>query len=139
MGIMKKLLILVVAVILLAATLSFQSQGRTLQPILGEQVQAGIKVVTTSIDFGSGTKITGQVKAETAYDALVELAKKNDLPVETKDYSFGTLVTKIGSVSNTSEKAWLYFVNGKAAAVAGDKYNLGENDTIEWRYDKINQ
>lgn len=67
-----------------------------------------------------------------AYTALDALQKKES--IETKIYDFGTLVTKVGKIENTSSHAWLYWVNEKEATISSDMYNLTDGDMVEWKY-----
>ena len=72
-------------------------------------------------------------KDQTAFDLL----KKNSKSVETKDYSFGRLVTAINDVKGgTSGKYWTYFIDGKSATISGDNYKCVDSEKIEWRFGK---
>jgi len=74
------------------------------------------------------------IQASSPYEALVSVAQKNNIPLQTKQYDFGVFVEGIGDQKNTTEKAWIYYVNGKSGSVASDKYLLKQNDTVEWKY-----
>lgn len=93
---------------------------------------------TVKIDFGGSKVITGEVRALNAYDALSKLAEKNAVKIETKQYKFGSIVEKIGDKGNNNQYAWIYYVNGKTAEYAADKYVVRAGDLIEWKYSKIN-
>lgn len=88
------------------------------------------------IDFGDGYKLSDYVEAQTAYDALTKLAKNKKITVETTNYKFGIMVNKIGEKKNSNDRSWIYYVNGKTAPIAGDRYILNPGDKIEWKYEK---
>lgn len=96
------------------------------------------KTAVVKIDFGEGKIISGEVEAINALDALIKLAKKNALAVTTKEYKFGSMVEKVGTKENNNQNAWLFYVNGKSVQFAADKLAVRANDTIEWKYSKIN-
>ncbi len=51
--------------------------------------------------------------------------------------SYGAFVNCINNVCSTNDYYWMYYVNGKPAAVGAGSYWIGGNDTIEFRYEKI--
>ena len=71
-----------------------------------------------------------------ALSALLQVASSSGRQVEVKSYSFGTLVESIDGYANSTDKAWIYFVNNAAASVGADSYLVQPNDLIEWRYTK---
>ena len=72
-------------------------------------------------------------KDQTAFDLL----KKNSESVETKDYSFGRLVTAINDVKGGAEgKYWTYFIDDKSATTSADNYKCVDSERIEWRFGK---
>lgn len=81
-------------------------------------------------------KIEAAVSAKTAYEALQKLASENKLEIKIKQYDFGVFVESINKISNNKNLSWIYFVNGKSADVAADKYELKEGDKVEWKYIK---
>lgn len=55
--------------------------------------------------------------------------------VETRDYDFGKLVTAIGDRRNGDDgRYWHYYVNGKLATQAADRYLTSDGERIEWRF-----
>lgn len=75
-------------------------------------------------------------KDKTAFDLL----KKNSKSVETKDYSFGRLVTSINDIKGgQSGKYWTYFIDDKSATVSADNYKCQNNEKVEWKFGKENQ
>jgi len=96
-----------------------------------------IKTESVLVDFGNGRKIKGEVATQSAYQALVITAKKNDMEVEAKEYKYGMRVTKIGDTANSSDHYWTYSVNGKPGQIAADRYVIHPGDKVEWVYKKV--
>lgn len=92
-----------------------------------------------TIDFGNGKKIAGEVATQSAYQALVEVAKTNKLEVASKEYKFGRMVEKVGDTGQSKSHFWMYSVNGKPGQIAADRYVIHPGDKVEWVYQKINQ
>ena len=90
--------------------------------------------VTVIIDDGAQTRTFSEIKANNAYLAIQEATKKANLEVKVKQYDFGVLVEAIGDQINSSDKAWIYFVNGTAGDVAADQKQLNSGDKVEWKY-----
>lgn len=93
--------------------------------------------VILTLDFGKGDIATVSTTAKTAYDALKNVTDVKGIPVKTKQYDFGIFVESIRDISSGRDKAWIYFVNGKSAQVAADKYELVKDDRVEWRYTEV--
>ena len=93
-------------------------------------------VVTLVLDDGSKISTYSGVMANNAYDALRIVVEQNKLNIVTKQYDFGIFVQQIGDKESLRDKAWIYYVNGKSADVAADKYELKNDDIVEWRYTK---
>jgi len=92
---------------------------------------------TVVIDFGDGKIETGKVvigEPTTAYSALTKLVDENDIEIETKQYDFGVFVQSIDSYESSSEKAWIYYVNGESGTIAADQKEIVGTDTVEWKY-----
>ncbi len=106
-----------------------QAVSPTVTPAILEQF--------VSIDFGDGSKISGEVMAQTAYDALQKVASGKNYTVEFKEYKFGLMVESIGQKKNSNEFAWMYSVNGKPGQIAADRYVVYPGDKVEWKYEKI--
>jgi hypothetical protein len=70
----------------------------------------------------------------TPFSLLETYTKERSVNLKTKIYSIGTLVEAIGSKENTSDLAWIYFVNGISGDVAADKKRLQVGDIVEWKY-----
>lgn len=71
---------------------------------------------------------------ETVYDALKEISERENISLETKEYDFGILVSSIGGKENSSQMAWIYFVNGEAGQIAADQMQIENKDLVEWKY-----
>jgi len=121
---MKRIIYIVIAI--LAAIFIFSPKSRIVQP--------PVSSVSVVMDTGSTVATISGVTAQNAFQALSEAAKKQNLELKTKQYDFGVFVEQIGTLANTKEKSWIYFVNGKAGTVAADKQSLNPGDTVEWKY-----
>ncbi len=104
------------------------------QPVPSKVVVPAAPSVSVTLDTGSMVATVSGVSAGNAFQVLEEAAKKQNLILTTKQYDFGVFVEAIGTIANTKEKSWIYFVNGKSGTVAADKQNLNTGDTVEWKY-----
>ena len=118
--------IIIIAAIVLAAFFIFSPGATTIQPPASS--------VSVTFDTGATIATVSAVSAQNAFQALSEAAKKQNLELKTKQYDFGVFVEAIGTLANTKEKSWIYFVNGKSGTVAADKQSLTAGDTVEWKY-----
>ncbi|MBU1322816.1 DUF4430 domain-containing protein [Patescibacteria group bacterium] len=96
-----------------------------------------LEEVEIRVDFGDSEEAAVElVEAKTAYEALQAAAKNRGWLIQVKNYDFGNLVEAINGQKNTSDKAWIYFINGQAATQAADKQELKAGDVVEWKYEK---
>lgn len=95
-----------------------------------------LEEVEVRVDFGDEEEAVELVEAKTAYEALQATAENRDWLIQVKNYDFGSLVEAINGQKNTSDKAWIYFINGQAATQAADKQELKAGDVMEWKYEK---
>jgi hypothetical protein len=96
-----------------------------------------LKSVTTIIDLDNKkvTSFTRDISAtDSALSLLQAVAARENLPLVTKQYSFGTLVEAIAGQKNTPNRAWIYFVNNQSASVGAASYKPAPGDVIEWKY-----
>ena len=73
----------------------------------------------------------------TAFDALVEAAREQQLQVEHSGSAFGEYVQGIGGLYEFdcgSESGWLYSVNGERPSVSAGAYRLSQGDVVEFVY-----
>ena len=74
---------------------------------------------------------------ETAYDALVSIAKENSVVLDIKGSDDMVYVAGIGGLYEYDFgelSGWMYYVNGKAPSVNSSQYVLQDGDKVEWRY-----
>lgn len=91
--------------------------------------------VSIKVDFG--TEVAEEtVKAKTVLEALEALGQLKSWQIKVKTYDFGSLVEEVNGKKNTTDKAWIYFINDKSGEVAADKQELKAGDAVEWRYIK---
>jgi LAS superfamily LD-carboxypeptidase LdcB len=70
----------------------------------------------------------------TAYSLLDEIAQEEALEIITEQYDFGIFVKSINGYKSSSERAWIYFVNGASGDIAADQKQIYAGDLVEWRY-----
>lgn len=98
------------------------------------EVSQTLPAVTMTLDDGSSVATISGIRATTAYDALQQFSAARNLPLETDQFDFGVFVKKIGDKQSLRDMAWIFFVNGKSAEAAADKYLLNDGDSVEWKY-----
>lgn len=135
---MKKYFAIVAVVVIISAAighfLRFESN-----PIVAEQIkQESLVTAYLTITYGDGTHFEADIiDTHTVLEALEYVSTKYAIPLETKQYDFGTMVTSINGYESTSDHAWIYSVNGVGADRSADQYTLSGNETIEWNYEEI--
>lgn len=92
---------------------------------------------TVKIIFSDQFSVSSFTSAKTAFEALVNVAQKNNITVKTKDYDFGKMVESIKDTVNTKENFWMYQVNGKPGDKASDRFEINPGDEVVWEYTKI--
>lgn len=100
-----------------------------------------IEVMRVAIDFGGGSfvdVIKEFADGTTAFSILKDMAGERSIALDVDDsYDFGVFVRAIGDKKNGDDKKyWQYWVNGKYAMIASDKYVLKPGDFVEWKFIK---
>ncbi len=72
---------------------------------------------------------------ENAFDALKEAANENGFKIEYKTYSWGVMITKIGSQDMQGSYYWALYYNGSYAQVGASDLTVKNNDKIKWSYE----
>ena len=78
--------------------------------------------------------ITAEQDEINAFELLKSLHK-----VTAKTYDFGVFIEEIDGVKNTEKNYWALYVNGEYAQKGADQTILQKGDTIEFRYEEIQQ
>lgn len=137
---MKKYFLPAIIVLIVFSSLLFLSKNKDQRANQNDSIeQTAKKEVSTSIFFSEDRIIKHQIEINedtTAYDALVKTLEKEGLELETTQYDFGVFINSVDGIENTSDKAWIYFVNGESANKASDQLILTEGDHLEWKYIK---
>jgi len=76
------------------------------------------------------------IETLTAYSMLEKASGSENFELETQQYDFGIYIKSIGGFESTTERSWIYFVNGESGSVASDQHVLKPGDVVEWRYIK---
>ena len=142
------LLVTVIALFILLWTVVYIRQTKLRLYTTPENIQkeGTIKVSPTdllnktnnliTIIFPDGKTVRKENFAASAYEALQNIAKENNLQLKTKQYDFGIMVTGIGQYENGKLMYWIYEVNGKTPPLSADKYVINSGDIINWKYSK---
>ncbi len=93
-------------------------------------------IVSVVIDDSTHIATYSAVMAVTPYASLQAVMDELHIPVTVKRYDFGVFVDGVGDKKNTSDRAWIYFVNGISGNVASDEMKLHAGDAVTWRYMK---
>jgi len=135
---MKKLKFFILILLVIIFLIAYPKPKEIKKETLTSKIN-NVEGITLVLDFGEGKISTySAIKAEnkTVYFLLKKIADEKNLELKIKEYSFGKLIEQIGGFENTKERAWIYFVNGKAGEVAADKMKVKDGDIIEWKYIK---
>ncbi len=137
---MKKLPLLVLSLIALL-TLGAGCFTTTVTVQSNENVNATAQeelAVSLSIDRGDASPVRTFTKnvasGATALDLLRTVSEEDNVPMETKDYDFGTLVTAVDGVSASDSKFWSFYVNNALAPVGAGDYVLKQDDAVLFRF-----
>lgn len=108
-------------------------------PVANTNVAATQSVnVAVTIDMGNASPVRtfrqSVPAGTTALAVLQQVGTEHNIPVVTKRYDFGDLVTSIGGLAATGTKFWIFLVNGEKAAVGAGTYQVQEGDTIGFRF-----
>ena len=96
-----------------------------------EKYQGKIRV-EAKIDSGTSekTKIIDVQNGTTVFDVLNSITT-----VEYKEYAgTGKMITSINGIAQNSSYSWMFFVDGKLASVAADKYELTKDSSFTFKY-----
>jgi len=135
------ILVLVLAVLGYSLTKSFSNGYNALPKTEELQLEKENSEVEVVIDFGNNNKLEKKLNFEqgqTAFSVLEKTAQTESLELETQQYDFGILVKSIKGYENSTDLAWIYFINGESGSLASNKYQLKEGDAVEWKYLKPN-
>jgi hypothetical protein len=105
-----------------------------------EVIESGVSEVKTVLVIDGGDEVatySAQIEENAnVLEVLTNIASINGITYEVEHYDFGDLVVAIDNKVNTSEKSWVYFVNGLAGDVGAGIKEVSVGDVIEWRYIK---
>ncbi len=76
-------------------------------------------------------------EGSTAFDALVEAARREKISVDSTSSAMGAYVSGIGVLYEFdygSESGWLYYVNGEKPSVSSSAYRLSQGDEVCFSY-----
>lgn len=157
----KKALFAASAVLLAAGIAAAFANIRSANEYYGESI-GGALTVTVSADCSSVLDRMGEICSEvnppevipadgvvmaaaqielpegaTAFDALVEAARREQIRVDYTGSAYGVYITGIGFIYEFgfgSQSGWLYRVNGEFPQVSAGEYELSAGDLVEFVY-----
>lgn len=98
---------------------------------------AGLNV-TLVLDIGAGSPTSYPVENltdATAFGALKSTAQANGIELQyDPPGQYGVFVKSIAGLAGSSEKFWIYQVNGVDGQVAADQMAVKIGDTVTWKY-----
>lgn len=103
-------------------------------PVVAPVVEAK-KIVTMKID-GLGTYQIEVKAGENALEVLKQAAYENNFNLGLQTFSFGTMITKIGSKPAERHYYWALVINGEYSMIGADSLVVKDKDQIEWRYEQ---
>lgn len=133
--------VIVTGIVGLSKGFSKKTDGTNLKSSISdtttESVEQPVKVI---IDYGDLQKTETELPAKdvtTAFSALEEATKVENIEVTTTKYDFGMMVNSIGAYKGGEDgKYWLYYVNSKVPEVGADQYSIKAGDVVEWKFEK---
>ena len=133
---MKKWIHTIITVFVICIFGVFVIQRQFQKPSEIKQIQEEVAIPTVTLSIFDGVKTVSytNIQALTPYEALTKVADQGNIQLKTKQYDFGVFVEGIAENEGTKDKVWIYFVNGISGEVAADKYELKQNDSIEWKF-----
>ena len=126
---------IILSAIIVAVILNQESQEVLSKPVLRVSETAKQEVVLTiEMPDADQLRYSGElIDDTTAYD----LFALYNIPIKYKDYSFGKLVEEInGLAAGVNDRYWIYYINGEAAQLGADSYQLNSGDQILWRFEE---
>lgn len=149
----RKKALLIISVLLCAAGVMVMLLDISTPEEYYSSVAGGDMSVTVSVDctaalrYGlDGLPESGMLMEEctvslpddaTAFDALIEAARSQQLRVDYNGSVFGEYVSGIGTLNEFdcgSESGWLYEVNGKYPSISAGAYSLSNGDSVKFLY-----
>lgn len=121
-----------IAIIILAGILIF---GGSLLGSYASQKQAQKSVAGSQFEFQPVVEKTINYEGQNGKTALDLLRASHQ--VTSQDSSIGVFVTGIDDTQNQDNKYWMFYVDGKLAALGADQYQTKDGDKIEWRYESL--
>lgn len=91
---------------------------------------------TVAMDIsGLGSYKVEMSRGENAFQVLQAAANQNGFNVEYKIYSWGVMITKIGTTKAQGTYYWALYYNGNYSSVGANDLILKNKDKVEWRYE----
>ena len=113
------------------------SQNLNNKPI-AEVTQLKSTIVIESLDTNLNFSIF-QSSTQNVLDVITKLAEEyNTFSFETKEYSFGKLITTISGVEAKDTEFWALYINSEMAQLGISEQTVNPGDTIKFILTQIN-
>ncbi len=79
-----------------------------------------------------------QIPETTAvYEFMDTLRKEGKINFKEKNYiGLGKLIEEINGIRSNGDRNWIYYVNGKKAAIGVSNYKIHPGDVVSWKYEE---
>lgn len=109
---------------------------------LGEKAKTEVLIeekATLTIDDGTGSPQEFEAEVREG-DTVFDLLKRTGVDIECTESEVGIFIDALGGIFNDKEenKYWMYYINGEMAKEGVGKQVARSNDSIEFRYEKVN-
>lgn len=132
----KKIFSVIVLIAIFFVGLLYLSTKNRIANDVPEIIQNESSQATIAISFSDDETLSENIEPDensTAFSLLKTVTENNSLPLETEQYDFGVFVKSIDGLEGSSERAWIYFINGESGSVSADQATVTGGDLVEWK------
>lgn len=114
---------------------------------LGRSVGDGQRKFSAENFRGESGNSSAEIKTElsftateesSVYELMKEMRAKGEITFTEKNYAgLGKFIDSINGLEGNGTQTWIYYVNGKKAAVGVSNYQLKPGDVVSWKYEKV--
>ena len=108
--------------------------GGEARPVNEDKINVTLKIISENNSNKYFKKAGGGISV---LDLMKLIGEEDGLNFKYQDSGLGVFIEEINGVKNNSSDNvyWMFYVNGKMAAVGASDYKLSNNDIVEWRYE----
>ena len=138
----KFLVLLVLAFILVSGCTQIKPTDGRQEPVYTEGTlpqTADVKTITVKVVDGANVLVEQPIElpndsSVSALDVTVLVAG-----AEVQQYEFGVFVSSVAGKAADTEHYWALYINGEYASKGADQYPITEVNSIEWRYEAVEE